>query len=220
MDNQKLAIIILGNRNSGKSNTFYELFGRTIKTGWKQLQIDGKNLTLFVKNSSFEEMGEVIDKEVFVRNSSFEERKEEADKFFDKVGLPRIVLCAVQYKEKGLDTIEFFKRNGYYIYIQWLNPGFRDNIEYEDFLKFEERFSSSGQFHKVSGKEKTKRVEQIKQFLIGWMLNKDIQDCSLYISYGPIQDCSLYISYGPTPRKTPSPMFGLKNESRGGIFCG
>ena len=172
MDNQKLAIIILGNRNSGKSNTFYELFGRTIKTGWKQLQIDGKNLTLFVKNSSFEEMGEVIDKEVFVRNSSFEERKEEADKFFDKVGLPRIVLCAVQYKEKGLDTIEFFKRNGYYIYIQWLNPGFRDNIEYEDFLKFEERFSSSGQFHKVSGKEKTKRVEQIKQFLIGWMLSK------------------------------------------------
>lgn len=81
MDNQKLAIIILGNRNSGKSNTFYELFGRRIKTGWKQLQIDDKNLTLFVKNSSFEEMGEVIGKEVFVRNSSFEEREEDADRF-------------------------------------------------------------------------------------------------------------------------------------------
>lgn len=125
MEKAKLAIIILGNRNSGKSSTFYELFKRTIRTGWKRLQIEKDKLPLFIKNSSFEEMGPIINNEVFVRNASFEEWGNEAEEYLDANNLPSIILCAVQYTEKGLRTIEFFKKNGYYLYIQWLNPGYK-----------------------------------------------------------------------------------------------
>jgi hypothetical protein len=170
MNSKKLAVLILGNRNSGKSNTFYDFFGRTIRTGYKRFKLEGKELGVFVKNSSFEEMGQTIDDDIFVRNASFEEWGDEAEDYFDLNNLPKLVFCAVQYKEKGLKTIEYFKKQGYYLYIQWLNPGFKDSQEYKDFLKFEENFSKYGEFHKVSGREKFNRVNEIKQFLVDWIL--------------------------------------------------
>lgn len=171
MNTKKLAIIILGNRDSGKSNTFYELFGRRIKTGWKKLPLEGKYIETFIKNSSFEETGQKIDDNIFVRNGSFEEMGDNIETDPNINQFPSIIFCAVQYIEKGLSTIEYFRKNGYYLYIQWLNPGYKDKQEYADYLKFEEKFSSAGKFYKVSGKEKTERVEQLKQFLINWILN-------------------------------------------------
>jgi hypothetical protein len=58
---------------------------------------------------------------------------------------------------------------GYYLYIQWLNPGYHDVAEYQDSLDFEKEFSKSGEFHKISGKEKIDRVKGIKTFLTDWM---------------------------------------------------
>lgn len=166
---KKLAILILGNRNSGKSNTFYELFGKVIKTGHKKIRFDKHDIKLFLKNSSFEEMKQEITDEIFVRNSSFEEITDEAQNYFDENNLPKIILCAVQYKEKGIKTIEYFRDRGYYLYIQWLNPGFKDVEEYSDFFNFKEVFSEYGEFHKVSGKEKKIRTNQIKTFLLNFI---------------------------------------------------
>ncbi|CEJ68855.1 hypothetical protein BN1195_01146 [Chryseobacterium oranimense G311] len=167
---KKLAILILGNRNSGKSNTFYEFFGRVIKTGHKKIRFNKDEIKLFLKNSSFEEMNQEITDDIFVRNSSFEEFGDNVEDYFDENNLPKIILCAVQYKEKGIKTIEYFKDRGYYLYIQWLNPGFKDSKEYEDFLNFNQ-FSEYGEFHKVSGKEKKLRTSQIKTFLLNFIAN-------------------------------------------------
>ena len=170
MDNkQKLAIIALGKSNSGKSNTWYEIFGRTIRTGWKRLYFESKMQEVFVRNASFEEAGDEIAKDIFVRNASFEEYGDEVEDFFDWAELPDIVFCSVQYIEKGIRTINWFKDNGYFLYIQWLNPGYRYENKYPDFLGFEAKFKDYGFFVQHTGKEKTKRVEEIKQFLGQWI---------------------------------------------------
>jgi hypothetical protein len=168
MNDRKLAVVILGKRNSGKSSTWYEMFGRTIRTGWKRL----KNTEVYVRNSSYEEAGDEIEDDVFVRNASFEEWGDEAEDYFDKNALPKIIFCSVQYTEKGIRTINWFKDNGYYLYVQWLNPGYYYKDEYSDFLEFEKKFGSHGKFTKHSGEEKTGRVAEIIEFLRIWLSKK------------------------------------------------
>ncbi|MDQ8015233.1 MAG: hypothetical protein REI96_22495 [Flavobacterium nitrogenifigens] len=163
--NEKIAIIILGYRNSGKSNTFYELFKRKVYSGHKYLSINQDELEVFVKNTSFEETGEKICDEIFIKNTSFEETGRSAVEFFEKNVLPNVILCAVQYKEEGKNTIEYFRKNDYYLYIQWLNPGYNQN-EYEDYLGFEDQFSKYGEFYRVSGEEKENRANILKNFLL------------------------------------------------------
>lgn len=165
---KKVVIIALGNRNSGKSNTWYEFFGRRIRTGYKKISLDNNDCRVFVKNSSFEETRTEIGEHVFVRNASFEEWGDEAKDFFIKNKLPSIIFCSVQYKEKGIETINFFKNQGYYLYIQWLNPGYKDNEKYDDHLNFEEKFKDFGEFNIVEGTEKENRVVKIKEFLVKW----------------------------------------------------
>src|SRR5690348_2802024 len=123
INNKKLAVIVLGKRNAGKSSTWYEIFGRKIRTGRKQLTIDKIKNEIFVKNSSFEETGDEIDEYIFVKNSSFEEDGNDVEDFFSE-DQPPIIFCSVQYIEKGVETINWFKAQGYYLYIQWLNPGY------------------------------------------------------------------------------------------------
>jgi len=173
MSKQKVVVIALGKPNSGKSNTWYEIFNRTIRTGWKNLSLTNTKLEVFVKNSSFEETGKKINLKVFVRNASFEEYGDEVIDFFDSRNLPNIVLCSVQYTEKGIRTINWFKENDYYLYIQWINPGFTHKTEYSDFLNFETTFKPFGEFHKITGKEKTNRVIEIKKFLAKWILSNE-----------------------------------------------
>ncbi len=153
INNQKLVIIALGNKNSGKSNTWYEIFGRVIRTGWKKLILSEKELDIFVRNASFEEWGDNV------------------EDVFNIDNMPSIVFCSVQYTEKGIKTINWFKDNGYYLYIQWLSPGYNDKKEYSDYLKFENEFGPHGLFVKCSGKEKVKRINEIKKFLEQWISN-------------------------------------------------
>lgn len=165
---QKLAIIALGKPNSGKSNTWYEIFGRVIRSGWKTLKISNNELNLFVKNSSFEETNEEINIDIFVRNASFEEYGDEIENSLSLKKLPSIVMCSVQYTEKGIKTIDWFRKHNYYIYIQWINPGYKHQKEYSDSLNFEETFKNFGEFHKITGKEKANRAKTIKIFLANW----------------------------------------------------
>lgn len=164
----KLAVIVLGRPNSGKSKTWYEIFKRVIRTGWKKLTISKSEITVFVKNSSFEEMGEEIKVDVFIRNASFEEYGDEANDFFDKKS-PEIIFCSVQYTKKGIRTIDWFVKNGYYLYIQWINPGYTHKKEYSDFLNFKNQFEQFGEFHKRTGKEVNVRANEIKQFIVNWI---------------------------------------------------
>ncbi len=124
MNHPKIAVISLGNRNAGKSSTWYTIFRRVIRTGIKQLRINSRAHEVFVKNSSFEETDKEVEGffDVFVRNASFEEYGDEIEDFFDEDDLPNIIFCSVQYTEKGKKTITWFQEHGYYLYIQWLNP--------------------------------------------------------------------------------------------------
>jgi len=171
MSSKKLAIIALGKRNAGKSNTWYEIFGRVIRSGLKRLSLNGKKMLVSVKNSSFEESGDEIEGyfDVFVINASNEESGYEIEDYLDVNNLPSIVFCSVQYVEDGLKTIDWFKDHEYYLYIQWINPGHHDHTEYNDYLEFERRFHSSGTFTKCSGKEKAQRGMAIVQFLSQWI---------------------------------------------------
>ena len=173
MGDKKLAVIVLGHKNSGKSHTWYELFGRVIRSGYKRLNLGYKQINPVVKNSSFEETDQEIEDYIdpFVQNSSFEENGGEIENWFDEDGLPDIFFCSVQYSTHGIQTINWLKEKGYYLYIQWLNPGYHDKEEYADSLDFENKFQNSGQFERYTGKEKIDRTIRLKKFLTDWVTN-------------------------------------------------
>lgn len=162
----KVAIVILGESNSGKSTTFYEIFNRRLQSGYKILDINGVETLVFLKNTSFEEMGIEIEDEYFIKHKSFNKyySQEKYKKFFDENKLPKYIICAVQY-QKGDRTLDYLKNKGYYLYIQWLNPSFKSKKGYEDYNKYEEIYSPYGEFYKESGLEKDERCKKIKDFL-------------------------------------------------------
>lgn len=170
------AVIILGNRNSGKSSTWYKLFGRRVNSGIKFFKIDTKTIKFLLKNSSFQESGGKIEEfiDVHLQNTSCEENRKEISQLFDIAGLPKVLFISVQYSEHGIETINWLKEKGYFLYIQWLNPGYYDKNEYTDFLEFEKRFAEKGIFTKRSGKGINERVEEITLFLIKWFREKKV----------------------------------------------
>lgn len=172
---QRIAVIALGKRDAGKSNTWYEIFGRKIKSGIKQLPLNGNDLTVRVKNGSFEETDDEIETyfDVLVINASREESGKEFEDHLDVDNLPFIVFCSVQYVEAGIQTIDWFRDHGYFLYIQWINPGYR-HLAYDDFLRLEDRYKPSGVFSKLSGKEKTERAAAILDFLREWVRRNKI----------------------------------------------
>lgn len=168
---KKLAVIALGKRNAGKSNTWYEIFGKKIRSGWKKLKLHNRKQYVYLQNASHEEANTEIEETLFVRNASFEEAGDEPENYFDSDNLPKIIFCSVQYVEKGIRTINWFKDNGYYLYIQWINPGFYGGKKYEDHLGFEKEFKPYGDFKKHTGKEKANRAKEIKEFVFDWLSN-------------------------------------------------
>jgi hypothetical protein len=114
----KLAVIMLGNQNAGKSNTWYKLFN-------KEKVRTQRNLRPLYFNA-----GEYTD--VFLLNGSMEERNEKIE---EKLINCNILLCSVQYNKKGKKTIEYLHNQGYQIYVYWLNPGCDDKYRYTDYLK-------------------------------------------------------------------------------------
>ena len=53
-----------------------------------------------------------------------------------------ILLCSVQYNQKGKQTIEYLLQQGFQLYVYWLNPGCNDKYEYKDDWKIIEMIRS------------------------------------------------------------------------------
>ena len=103
----------MGERNSGKSSTWNDLFGRTVKTGkyLKELHLtQTESVDVFLVSGSPEERGEYVG-DLIVEDE------------------PRIVLCSMQYNRNSLTTIDYFIEHDYSLYVQWINPGFHDQPE-------------------------------------------------------------------------------------------
>src|SRR5262249_37870412 len=98
----KLAVIVLGNRRSGKSTTWNTLFGRTVRTGSELRNLKIADDTV----------------PVFLVSGSPEERKEYVGHLIGKVDA-RIVLCSLQYIEEARESVRYFLENGYSLYVQW-----------------------------------------------------------------------------------------------------
>ncbi|MEK5175520.1 hypothetical protein NST63_20190 [Heyndrickxia sp. FSL W8-0496] len=149
----KLAIIVLGNRNAGKSETWKRLFNQV------NIRTSSKKRKLYLNKIEY------VD--VFLINGSPEERGLEVDEII-KVETD-ILLCSVQYNKHGLKTIKKLYNCGFQIYIQWLNPGFADRNEYNDYLYILEELKAlkNLETHKRSGKkeEVINRVSDIHSYI-------------------------------------------------------
>ncbi|EPG72514.1 hypothetical protein LEP1GSC058_0849 [Leptospira fainei serovar Hurstbridge str. BUT 6] len=158
---EKLAIVLLGHQESGKSMTWINLFQSNVKTG-KYIR------DLKLNNEEYVN--------VFLKNGSFEEREEEIEdmSFLEEIG---ILLISVQYIEHGIKTIDYLIEKNFGIIIQWLNPGYKDSdVRYFDYLGLIDRFISKGVTIQIrNGKEDpSERVNEIKGFIYGWAKQNDL----------------------------------------------
>jgi hypothetical protein len=150
----KLAVIALGHRNSGKSTTWYTLFGREVRTGTeiRELPLTAElSIPVFLVSGSPEERGLYVGD--IVSDAS-----------------PRVVLCSLQYIEGARESVQFFLDNGYRLYVQWLNPGYSDEAVVPDSLGFLPFLLYNGAVVSIrdSTCEPDQRVREIREYLIGW----------------------------------------------------
>ena len=157
----KLLIAVMGNRNSGKSHTWNELFLRTVKTGTKNRELhlnESEYVNVFLVSGSPEERGEYVEDIITVDD-------------------PRIVLCSVQYREDATETLNYFFNEGYSIYIHWLNPGFSDDpiIHYDSHGIVPYLLSKNAMFGIRDGqKDATDRVNEVKDCIFGWAKSRNL----------------------------------------------
>ncbi|EFH3744922.1 hypothetical protein A8M40_11345 [Escherichia coli] len=150
----RLLIAVLGNRNSGKSTTWYKLFGQMVSTGKRERPLHlNANQTV----------------NVFLINGSPQERKVDVIDILP-TPLPQIVLCSTQYREEVKETFDYFIQEGYEIFVQWLNPGYRDNDSYGDHLALKEYLLEKGATLVTrNGKaDPALRADEIRQFILEW----------------------------------------------------
>ncbi|MFN6087414.1 MAG: hypothetical protein ACK47E_01565 [Cyclobacteriaceae bacterium] len=160
MDN--LVVAVLGHRNSGKSTTWYSLFGRTVRTGTEL-----KRLYLTAD--------EYVD--VFLVSGSPEERETYVG---DIIGTqrPRIVLCSMQYRHDVTTTINFFIENSYFIFCHWLNPGYSDQSNskvYDELGLVNYILSKDSVIGIRNGKtDPNERVRELKDYIYGWAKSRGL----------------------------------------------
>jgi hypothetical protein len=152
----RLFVAVLGHRKSGKSKTWDTLFGQKVRTG---------------KQSRMLELlpGECV--EVFLISGSNEERDQYAGDVLENQAA-RIILCSVQYVEAASATIEYITEQDFWLYVQWLNPGYHDvDQQYADYLGIANRltYNNGGLIAVRSGKKHlNERIQEIKEFIYGW----------------------------------------------------
>ena len=156
---ERLAVIVLGTRNSGKSTTWNHLFDATVHTGKYQ-----RSLYLNAAQHT----------EVFVVSGSPEERETEVGDILPDP-LPQIVLCSVQYRQDATDTFRYFLRSGYELFVQWINPGYSqsryaDDLGLRDFL-----LAKGATLQERSGaQDPGQRVKEMRQYILGWATYRDL----------------------------------------------
>ncbi|HWW63510.1 MAG TPA: hypothetical protein VNZ43_02000 [Sphingomonadaceae bacterium] len=151
---ERLFVAVLGHRDAGKSTTWNTLFGGTVRTGKHP-----RNLELFA--------GECCD--VFLVSGSPEERDEYAGDILADTDC-RIVLCSAQYIDAVRATFSYVIEAGFDLYIQWLNPGFRDSGESYDRLGLVPQLLAQGATFSIrNGKTAPRlRTDELRQFIYGW----------------------------------------------------
>lgn len=159
---ENLAITVLGNRNSGKSTTWNNLFERKVRTGTEIRR-------LFLREREYVE--------VFLVSGSPEERETYVGKIIGEQ-TPRIVLCSMQYRADVTQTIQFFSDNNYSIFCHWLNPGYFDPVEMatSDDLELMKYLLSLNSIVGIrNGKsEVASRVNEIRDFIYGWASSRNL----------------------------------------------
>ena len=159
--NEKLIVGVLGPKSSGKTYTWNSLFGRTVKTG--------KKLRKLYLNKD-----EYVD--VFLVNGSPGERKKYVGDIIT-VNEPKIILCSLQYTIEVIETIDYFISHGYYLYIHWLNPGFKEAVEPPLFYSIGiiNRLLAHNSIVGVrNAKINTEsRIQELKDFVYGWAKSRD-----------------------------------------------
>jgi len=156
----RLAVIVLGTKKSGKSKTWNRLFNATVRSGKHQ-------------RSLYLNAAQCVD--VFVITASPQEKEMEvADLLPDP--LPQIVLCSIQYHEDAASTFRYFRQNGYEQYVQWLNPGYFDSGRYDDYLGLRDLLLTKGvTLQQRSGvRHLNRRVKEIRQYILGWTTYRNL----------------------------------------------
>jgi hypothetical protein len=145
---------VLGHRHSGKSSTWYELFGSKVKTGKYERK-------LYLNKAQYVS--------VFLVSGSPEERDAYVGDLLT-VEKPSIVLCSTQYIEPVKLTYDFFFQNGYDVRVQWLNPGYNDPARYDDDLALVPYLLRKGATVQMrDGREPPKeRCQDIVRTILGW----------------------------------------------------
>jgi hypothetical protein len=156
----RLVIAVLGTRNSGKSETWNRLFDATVRTG---------------KHPRWLYLNAAQSVEVFVVSGSPEERETKVEDILPDP-LPQIVLCSVQYRDDAADTFRYFLRNGYELFVQWLNPGYSDGDRYADDLGLRDfLLTHTATLQERDGTlDPASRLKEIRQFLLGWATYRDL----------------------------------------------
>lgn len=156
----KLAIVVLGHRDAGKSETWTTLFGAEVRRGKYTRKLNVGD-------------GECVN--VFLVNGSFEERKEDAGDILSNIEHD-ILLCSVGYVEQCEKTFNYLLENNYCICVQWLNPGCHDDGEVFDRLGLVDKLLHSGAiFSMRSGKEPAdSRVQEIVDYISGWARSRGL----------------------------------------------
>jgi hypothetical protein len=156
----RLLVAVLGNRNSGKSTTWNTLFGTTVRTG---------------RNSRTLALRPAECVQIFLASGSPEERQLYVG---DIVGDTdsRIVLCSLQYVS-GVDTsFNYFIEAGFFIFLQWLNPGYSDPGENFDSLGIVNQILSVPSVVSMrNGQDNpAARVQEMREFIYGWSLYRNL----------------------------------------------
>ena len=153
----KLVVAVMGNRDSGKSQTWKTLFDdpeiRTAQKSLRDLRFTDKE---FAK--------------VFLINGSPQERKKAVEEIIQVGFDPAIVLCSIQYSDGAMDTLRYFAKKDYFIYLHWLNPGYKDTQSYNDHRKLiPQILEMNSMVGKRNGKDdEAERVEELTNYIYGW----------------------------------------------------
>lgn len=158
----KLFIGVLGAAKSGKSHTFYTLFGQEVRTGRRTRRLylhDKVYVDVFLINRSPLRQHRTI--QSILRGQE-----------------PNIILSSLQYQHGVEKTLQYLKDHGYFLYIQWLNPGYSD----EDVLPLFKDANLLGSLLNDcsmvgirNGKsDASERVLEIKDYIYQWARGKGL----------------------------------------------
>ena len=157
----RLVVGVLGNQNSGKSKTWYTLFGDGIRAThrlrWWELR-PGQWVQVGLVGQSPEESRLDLNGRLDV---------------FEAQG-GRIVLCSMQYVNTDdvtvLDTLRCFIDRDYTLYVQWLNPGRKGSGPVQEDPAITDTIlgARSALAIRDGNADPHNRVEEIKEFVYGW----------------------------------------------------